>query len=207
MAESVITILFTSPLPVSLVILGVICLAVAITGYIPPHIQGGRTYALGGLGVMLILGAIGSAWVLASVAPRAPGQPPTAPACSIGETVIIPFTGGTYAAQTLNSYSGTIIVTVSGTGQAAGTQYSDAFYFFTDTEGKQIDPKYPAGWVLRINGQLASDMIPGQQVPSYNSDHVYTFNVNAPDGKLTFGVSDVTTSDNTGSYTIVLCQP
>ncbi len=207
MAESVITILFTSPLPVSLVILGVICLAVAIMGYIPPHVQGGRAYALGGLGIMLILGAIGAAWVFASVTPRAPGQPLTTPACSIGEAVIAPFTGGVYAAQTLNSYSGTIVVTVSGTGQAAGTQSSDAFYFFTDAEGKQIDPKYPAGWVLRINGQLASDMIPSQQVPSYNSDHVYTFDVNAPGGKLTFGVSDVTTSDNTGSYTVVLCQP
>ncbi len=124
------------------------------------------------------------------------------PTCS--ETVIAPFSGGIYAAQTSNSYQGSITITVAGIGQASGTQYSDAFYIFTDDNGNPITPWYPGGWVLRINGQLARELIPGQQVPLYRSDHVYTFQIGAPGGILTFGVSDTLTNDNTGNYTVTL---
>ncbi|RPJ27522.1 MAG: hypothetical protein EHM33_07755 [Chloroflexi bacterium] len=66
MAE-VIAVLFTNPLPVALVILGVICIAVSIVGKIPPVIlEGFRAFVLGAFGVVLILVAITSAWVLAS---------------------------------------------------------------------------------------------------------------------------------------------
>ena len=136
--------------------------------------------------------------------PTPTAKPPT---CSIGETVIAPFTGGIYAVRTSNAYQGTIIITVSGTGQAAGTQYSDAFYMLANDN--QVDPEHLGGdgWVLRINGQFARELISDQQKPTYRSDHVYTFQVNAPGGTLTFGVSDIYTSDNTGSYTVVICKP
>jgi len=64
--DAVITVLFTNPLPVALVILGVICIGLAIIGRIPPmHIEGVRAVALGALGVVLIAAAIWSAWLLA----------------------------------------------------------------------------------------------------------------------------------------------
>jgi hypothetical protein len=65
--NEVITILFTNQLPVTLVILGVICVAIAIIGQIPSvKLQGPRAYALGGFGALLILVAIGVSVVLAS---------------------------------------------------------------------------------------------------------------------------------------------
>jgi hypothetical protein len=122
------------------------------------------------------------------------------------ETIIAPFIGGIYAAETIGSYSGIVTIIVSGTGQAAGMRYSDAFYFYSDEEGRSIVPVYPEGWILRINGELASTLIIDKSIPAYRSDHVYTFDILAPGGRLTFGVSDLYSWDNTGSYTITVSQ-
>jgi hypothetical protein len=66
MAEVFLTILFTSPLPVALVVLGVLCVVLAIIGTLPPiQIQGGRAIALGGFGLLLIMISVGSAWAIA----------------------------------------------------------------------------------------------------------------------------------------------
>jgi hypothetical protein len=66
MLEAFITVLFTSPLPVALVILGVLCVVAAIIGKLPSiQLNGFRAFALGSFGVILILGAVVSAWLLA----------------------------------------------------------------------------------------------------------------------------------------------
>jgi hypothetical protein len=128
--------------------------------------------------------------------------------CQGGENLVTPFTGGTLAVTSALTYTGLDTVTVSGVGQASGGTYSDAFYLFADSNGNPITPQHPTGqynWVLCINGQRAELLIPGQQVPAYRPDHRYRFQINAPDGLLTFGVNDGYGPDNTGQYIIGLC--
>lgn len=123
------------------------------------------------------------------------------------EKLIAHFGYGPNAITTEQEYSGLVNITVTGIGQASATQYSDAFYILTDNSGRPIEPWHPTlpyNWVLWINGQHAENFIPGQIVPPYRGDHTYSFEINAPGGKLTFGVGDVGTGDNTGSYTITV---
>jgi len=96
---------------------------------------------------------------------------------------------------------------VSGVGQSSGTAYTDAFYVFTDGEGNQVKPEHPTDWILTINGDFAHYLIPSQEIPAYNEDHTYTFTIDAPGGKLTFGVRDGYSADNTGRYIVTLCKP
>jgi hypothetical protein len=131
---------------------------------------------------------------------RESAQPSEAP--QSGESLVVPFRGGWQAATTGNSYAGLVTVTVSGIGQASGTAYTDAFYVLTDYAGHPVPPTVPNAWTLAINGGLAKLLIPGQQVPAYRGDHTYTFPINAPGGRLTFGVADGYTADNTGSYAV-----
>ncbi|MEW6403851.1 MAG: BMP family ABC transporter substrate-binding protein, partial [Chloroflexota bacterium] len=65
--------LLGSPLPVALVVLGTICVVIAILGVLPPAhiIPGPRALALGVFGVVLICAAVGAAWMIASA-----GAPP-----------------------------------------------------------------------------------------------------------------------------------
>jgi hypothetical protein len=131
----------------------------------------------------------------------------TAPLCPNTEIINVPYQGGIWAVQTQNSYAGTTRVTVSGIGQSSGTAYTDAFYQFTDGEGNHVAPEYPTDWILTIDGDFARDLIPDQDIPAYNEDHTYTFAINAPGGKLTFGVRDGYAADNTGRYIAALCKP
>ena len=127
--------------------------------------------------------------------------------CSSLERLAVPFTGGYNAAYTQYSYQGKIFVTVSGTGQSSGSQYTDAFYLFADGDGRSILPEHPREWILTINGEPASNLTPNGEIPTYQSDHVYNFAIIVPEGTLSFGVNDGFAADNTGSYTITLCQP
>jgi len=122
-------------------------------------------------------------------------------AASMSETVVAPFASGPSAVTTSNTYSGLINIVVSGTGQAAGTQFSDAFYLFTNT----ICLKPANEFGLVINRQIASNLFsPGQQIPAFSAGHTYSFLINAPGGVLTFGVGDTFTTDNAGSFTITI---
>jgi serine/threonine protein kinase len=123
-------------------------------------------------------------------------------ATSINETVVVPLASGPRAVTSSKAYSGLINIVVSGTGQAAGTQFSDAFYLLTNT----ISPPPANEFGLFINGQIASNLFsPHQQIPDFSpSRHTYSFQINAPGGRLTFGVGDTFTSDNTGSFTITI---
>jgi hypothetical protein len=126
--------------------------------------------------------------------------------CQVSEDLELPFIKGTNGVTTYNTYSGSVAVTVSGTGQAAGSAYNDAFYIFTNGDGENIPPEHPDEWILTINSNLAHSMIPNQQVPAYNSDHVYSFRIKAPAGVLVFGIKDGFAGDNTGTLSISLCQ-
>ncbi len=126
---------------------------------------------------------------------------------TMGETLVVPFSLGTNGVQTNLSYIGAVTVTVAGVGQASGTQWSDAFYIYTDSSGLPIDPRHPTefyNWTLWINGGPADNWV--QPIPPYNDAHIYNFSMNAPGSPLTFAVGDAGTGDNTGAYTITLTQ-
>jgi hypothetical protein len=126
--------------------------------------------------------------------------------CQVSEDIQVPFNKGITGVTTSNAYSGTIEVTVSGSGQAAGSAYTDAFYLFTDGEGENIPPKPIDESILTINSNLAYRMIPNERRPAYQVDHVYSFDIKAPGGVLVFGIQDGYTADNFGALSINLCQ-
>jgi hypothetical protein len=123
------------------------------------------------------------------------------------EILTVPFVNGPAGVQTINAYSGPTAIAVMGVGQASGSQWSDAFYIFTDYEGNPIEPWHPTeffNWVLWINGGPADAFV--NPIPPYNPDHVYVFTIDAPGGPLTLAVGDAGTDDNTGQYDIGLRQ-
>lgn len=125
------------------------------------------------------------------------------------ETVTAPFSSGPNGVTTNNSYTGPVSINVSGFGQASGTQCSDAFYIYTDFSnvqgacGNPITPVHNSAFGLCINNQPVDNYV--ATIPPYNSNHAYRFTISVPNSqKLTFGVCDTFTSDNTGSFTINL---
>jgi hypothetical protein len=130
--------------------------------------------------------------------------PTPTPIPQLTETFTVPFTDGTSGVSTQYSYSGTVQVIVSGVGQASSTQWSDAFYRYTDTSGNLLNPPDHAScWVMYINSQPTDHFV---STPAYNSSHSYTFTMTAPGGPLSFGVCDGVTTDNYGSYTVTVTQ-
>jgi hypothetical protein len=122
-----------------------------------------------------------------------------------GETLIVPFVKGTTGVKTNLSYTGTVTVTVTGSGQASGPSWSDAFYIYTAYSGQPIVPVHPTAfynWTLWINGGPADNYV--NPIPAYNPNHAYTFVITAPGGPLTFAVGDTNTSDNAGAYRITV---
>jgi hypothetical protein len=123
----------------------------------------------------------------------------------IHETLTVPFVNGDVGVQTVNSYSGRVLVKVRGTGQASSTEWSDAFYIFTDDEGNPVEPWHITegyNFTLWINGGPADAFV--DPIPPYNPNHVYVFQIDAPEGSLTFAVGDAYAVDNTGEYQIVV---
>ena len=126
--------------------------------------------------------------------------------CYCSETLFVPFTGDDPSAQSSNSYKGMVWVIIAGEGQSNGNVYNDAFYIYTDEYGNPVEPYYPGDWMI-INDHPALGLIPNNRLPPYQSDHVYPFTINAPGGTLTFGISDGFTGDNSGYYSVFVCQP
>lgn len=119
------------------------------------------------------------------------------------ETLTVPFIFGGVGVRTANAYRGATTVTVSGVGQASGMQKSDAFYIFTDTDGKAIRPYHSNEY---YNAALWIDFGPAdrflRQIPAYNPLHIYQFQIDAPGGQLRFGVGDGYAADNRGAYKV-----
>jgi hypothetical protein len=139
----------------------------------------------------------------ASPAPRPTPTPTATPKPKPSETLSVDFTNPN-GTQTTNSYQGSVAVSISGIGQASQTQWSDAFYRYTNTTGTPTtSPGHPDCWVLWINNEDPSYF---GQLPGYNPGHTYTFSLNAPGGTINFKVCDSVYSDNTGTYTITLTQ-
>lgn len=142
----------------------------------------------------------------------------SAPAMA-SETLTASFTtpdGGVTAGK----YSGQVQVTVSGIGQSLGTDYNDAFYVFADSSGALVGPTNYQGpdWyqlafgtsalVAFDSGNAAYLSLVGG-LPSYNPDHVYTFDLNTgttTPSVLHFGVTDGNFGDNSGAYSITVTQ-
>lgn len=132
---------------------------------------------------------------------------PLAPALA-AETLTAAFTqpdGGV----TAGLYSGTVKVTVSGTGFSEGTRTNDAFYL-TDTQVH--DPDYYqltfalAPLVGFDPAQDAVNFIPAG-LPAYSPSHTYTFLLDTGatvPTQLHFGVGDGDFADNGGAYTITV---
>lgn len=150
--------------------------------------------------------------------------------CNPSETVVAPFTT-TAGNVTTNLYSGLVLLTVSGTGQSAGTSLNDAFYFnipenpthladffqLVTTTGTSV---FSGGLnpndtyrhiVYDVNAGTA---VTPPYVPPFRTDNTYTFIINlntlvpAPAGPsiLRFGVDDGVVIDNSGAYTIHITQ-
>jgi len=107
--------------------------------------------------------------------------------------------------STQHSYSGKVSITISGSGQAYLTRYSDAFYIYTDTSGNLLASPYTdIRWVLYINGNTAATSV---GLPAYNSSHIYTVSMSlSQPGTINFGIRDSENSDNMGYYMITVQQ-
>lgn len=123
------------------------------------------------------------------------------------ETIKVPFESGTSGVQTTQSYDGEITVSVSGVGQASGTEWSDAFYIFTNSAGQPVEPYHPLeyyNFTLWIEGGPADIHV--KPIPEYNEAHTYVFFLRSSGNPINFGVGDVFTIDNTGHYTITISE-
>ena len=149
---------------------------------------------------LLVLLLTGNVWAASSA------QEPMAGTTKGGvtsESLTVPFVQGAAGVQTTNSYGGRTQVKVRGTGQASNTEWSDAFYIFTNAQGDPVEPYHPDFWfTLWINGVPVDAFV--DRIPPYNPSHVYVFQISAPEGPLTFAVGDLGIDDNAGEYQIVV---
>ena len=149
---------------------------------------------------LLVLLLTGNVWAAGSAQESMAG---TTQGGVTSESLTVPFRLGAAGAQTTNSYGGRTQVKVRGTGQASNTEWSDAFYIFTNAQGDPVDPYHPEDWfMLWINGVPVDAFV--DRIPPYNPDHVYVFQISAPEGPLTFAVGDYGVGDNAGEYQIVV---
>ena len=149
---------------------------------------------------LLVLLLTGNVWAASSAQGSMAG---TTKGGVTSESLTVPFRLGAAGVQTTNSYGGRTQVKVRGTGQASSTEWSDAFYIFTNAQGDPVEPYHPEFWfMLWINGDPVDAFV--DRIPPYNPSHVYVFQISAPEGPLTFAVGDLGIDDNAGEYQIVV---
>jgi len=134
--------------------------------------------------------------------------------------------------DTVNTYSGLVLLTVSGTGEASGTSDNDAFYVFENAVGGLITPfnhpnsyqvafdeshivtppRTPEAFAVRnfivFDVDAGTDVTP-TYVPAYRADHIYTFVIDTgleTPSVLHFGVVDGNFNDNSGAFNIDVTQ-
>lgn len=128
---------------------------------------------------------------------EATAQPP-------GETVIVPF-NNIEPTWTEFTYSGPVQLVIRGTGQASGTEYSDAFYLYTDGEGRLVSEPRTAMFDLEIDGDRAIYTLGlTENPPPFSPEHVYrvVYDVGPEARQIAFRISDSIVDDNTGEFAI-----
>ncbi len=136
--------------------------------------------------------------------PTSPPTPTPTPTAQRGtsETLTVSFLNS--GTQTVNNYSGTVTVTVSGAGGVSPKGISDAFYMYKDFYGNPLNPPQHAScWVMDINGAPSQDFVP---IPQYNTSYWYQFTMYAPGGPLNFSICDHNRADNHGTLTVTITQ-
>jgi len=113
------------------------------------------------------------------------------------------------------SYSGLVVLNVTGVGQAESDIFNDAFYRYTGPE--EGHPRVDLYFAQLMFSTAPLQPTPADAarrrlvgpVPPYSPAHNYTFvldtGLGSP-GKLHFGVGDHGFNDNTGAYTIQIMQ-
>ncbi|MBI5389163.1 hypothetical protein HZB01_02160 [Candidatus Woesearchaeota archaeon] len=121
-------------------------------------------------------------------------------AASASEDVVVSFTSNS-GMETRNLYSGQVTLTVEGVGQSSALAFNDAFYIYTDQSGQQVDSFVLSPFLLGINGRPVTDYV---SVPSYNSNHQYTFTVDlgSTPTLINFWVQDGYKVDNSGQFKV-----
>ncbi len=118
----------------------------------------------------------------------------------------------------IKDYGPEALVFVQGLVETAGSSLSDGFWVRTDPQHRPIPPWRRRDtiwyWTLSVNSRDPVDMIPGQQIPTpvpwvgERADYTYAVWLHLPSrGKVTMGVADIGTSDNSGSLRGFVCPP
>ena len=144
------------------------------------------------------------------------------------ETVSATFTTPDGGIST-GTYSGFVLLTVTGVGESLGNALNDAFYIYTNGLHNPIAPIHDPNYyqvafdstalvafnpardaknfiVFDVDANMA---VTPAYVPAYRADHTYTFIVNTGlvgPSTLHFGTSNGNFGDNTGAYQIDVTQ-
>jgi hypothetical protein len=126
------------------------------------------------------------------------------PQAANGEILTVPFSRlePTY---TQHAYDGVVTLVISGTGQAGGTDWSDAFYLYMHSDGTLYDPPQLEHFDLEIDGERAIAALDRvENPPPFSRDHVYhvTYDVGSEARRIAFRISDSLVDDNKGEFRI-----
>ena len=146
---------------------------------------------------------------------------------AVTETVTASFTSPT-GGTTTHSYSGYVLITVSGTGAANGGALNDAFYLVGPPQTRDpayfqlavdsadltaAEPLADAVYSIAYDVDANAERNP-PYLPLYRADHTYQLILDTTlfishgsvPAALRFGVSDATFTDNSGSFSITVTQ-
>ncbi len=121
----------------------------------------------------------------------------------VQETVTVPFDREA-TVRTANTYQGRVRLVISGS--AAG---SDAFYRYTDDEGRPLDAPQLDDAALEIDGQRALTALGlGDNPPPYADDHVYrlTYEAGPEPRRIPVRLAARFQDGASGAYTIQVIQ-
>jgi hypothetical protein len=124
------------------------------------------------------------------------------------ETLVIPFDRGE-PTTTEFYYWDKVRLVIEGTGQVAGTAYSDAFYLYTDANGQPLETPQTGMFDLEIDGERAIKALGlTDEPPPYEQKHLYAviYDAGPRARRITFRISDESAGDNTGALTITVVQ-
>jgi serine/threonine protein kinase len=150
----------------------------------------------------------GTAQLTPTPTPTSQPPSPTPTSARVTSDTLTVYFASYHAAQSVHSYSGTVRVTVSGSGGVSANGVSDAFYMYTDFKGTLLNPplhdtQHNSCWVMYINNSPSENFVP---TPPYNPNYSYQFTMTAPGGPLSFSICDGNRSDNHGALTVTVTQ-